>query len=43
MLKYVFSIKDNIVWKTCLQIAKANPKLFTEEVEFKAALIIQRL
>lgn len=42
MLKYISSIKDDVFWKMCLRIARDNPELSAEEVEFKAAQLIHR-
>jgi len=37
MNNYVFS-KEKF-WKNCIQIARAQPKLCAEEVEFRAVLL----
>jgi len=42
MLKYISSIKDDNFWKVCLKVARENPELSAEEVEFKAAQIIKK-
>ena len=39
MLRYVHEIRRNRFWKNCLQVARDQPKLSAEEVEFKAVLI----
>ncbi len=39
MFRYTRETRRERFWKNCLQIAKTQPKLSAEEVEFKAVLM----
>ena len=43
VFKYFHAKERDRFWKTCLQIARDNPELSAEEVEFKAAQTMKSL